>query len=101
MIALSLVQVEYCALMEGTDEVVWLKRFLNEIAHIEPKSIIVHCNNVHSVKMARNPIFHIQIKHIECHHFVQGKVLFEEVDIKNVPSTMSTSSHKAIRKNKV
>jgi hypothetical protein len=38
--------------------------------------------------MARNPIFHIKIKHIECHyHFVQEKVLFEEVDIKHVPST--------------
>ncbi len=87
MIALSLVEVEYCTLMEGTDEVVWLRRFLNEIAHIEPKSIIVQRNNVHSVKMARNLIFHIQIKHIECHHFVQGNVLFEAVDIKNVPST--------------
>jgi hypothetical protein len=61
MIALSLVEAEYCALMEGTDEVVWLRRFLNEIAHIEPKSIIVYCDNVHSIKMARNPIFHIQI----------------------------------------
>jgi hypothetical protein len=70
MIALSLVEVEYCALMEGTDEVVWLRRFFNEIAHIEPKSIIVYCNNVRSVKMVGNPIFHIQIKHIECHHFV-------------------------------
>jgi hypothetical protein len=88
MISLSLVEVEYCTLMEGTDEVVWLRRFLNEIPHIELKSIIVYCNNVRSIKMAGNPIFHVQIKHIECHyHFVQEKVLFEEVDIKHVPST--------------
>jgi hypothetical protein len=45
------------------------------------------CDNINSINMAKNPIFHPWTKYIECHyHFVCEKVLLEEIDIKHVPS---------------
>ncbi len=36
VVALFLVEAEYCALMEGTKKVVWLRKFLSEINYITP-----------------------------------------------------------------
>jgi hypothetical protein len=46
----------------------------------------ISCDNMSSMKIAKNPIFHARTKHIECHyHFVREKVLFEEVELIHVP----------------
>jgi hypothetical protein len=48
----------------------------------------ISCDNMSSMKIAKNPIFHAGTKHIECHyHFVRGKVLFEEVELIHVPTS--------------
>jgi len=70
--ALSSVEAKYHALMEGTKEVVWLKKFLSEINYIKPRPTALFCDNVSNIKMAKNLVFHARTKYIECHyHFFE------------------------------
>jgi hypothetical protein len=87
MVALFSVGVEYCALMEGIKEVIWSRNLSTKIKHIKPRTMTMFRDNVSSIKMAKNQVFHARTKCIECHyHFVCEKVLLEEIDIKHVSS---------------
>jgi hypothetical protein len=72
-VAPSSVEVEYCALMEGTEKIVWLRKLLSEIKHLKPRSTIVFCDNISSTKMAKNLVFHAITKHIKCHDHIVGE----------------------------
>jgi hypothetical protein len=72
-VGLSSVEEEYHALMEGTKEVVWLYKLLSEINYFKPISTIMYCDNVSSIKMAKNLVFHARTKHIECHYHFEKR----------------------------
>ena len=45
-------------------------------------SIVIYCDNLSSIQLARNPVFHARTKHIEVHyHFVQERVLDGNIDL--------------------
>ena len=46
------------------------------------KPVTLYCNNMSSIQLANNPVFHARTKHIEVHsHYVQEKVLAHEIDL--------------------
>jgi hypothetical protein len=102
-VAPSSFEVEYCALMEGTKKNVWLRKLLNEIKHLKPRSTIVFCDNISSTKMAKNLIFHAITQHIKCHHHhvVGEKVCGNHHTTHLKYSTTSQHSYEAIRQNKI
>ena len=54
--------------------------------------VVIYCDNMSSIQLARNPVFHARTKHIEVHyHFVREKVLAGEIDLAYV----STHEHVA------
>ena len=54
--------------------------------------IRLYCDNISSIMLANNPIFHDHTKHIEIHyHFIREKVINGEVDLQHV----STKEHVA------
>ena len=43
---------------------------------------MIYCDNLTSIQLVKNPIFHARIKHIEVHyHFVCERVLSGEVEL--------------------
>ena len=47
----------------------------------------VYYDNLNSIQLAKNPVFHARTKHIEVqYHFVWKSVLSNEVDLYNVPT---------------
>jgi hypothetical protein len=45
------------------------------------KQVVRYCDNLNSIQLARNPMFHAQTKHIKVHyHFIREKVLAGEID---------------------
>ena len=47
----------------------------------------IYCDNLSSIQLAKNPIFHARTKHIEVHyHFVREHVLSSEVELQYVPT---------------
>ena len=52
-------------------EVLWLKRILKDLNISIKDLILLYCNNMSSIPLARNPMCHAQTKHIDVHyHFI-------------------------------
>ena len=52
----------------------------------------IYCDNLSSIQLAKNPIFHARTKHIEVHnHFVRELVFFGEVEMVYVPTDWQTA----------
>ncbi len=44
--------------------------------------VVIYCDNISSILLANNPVYHARIKHIEVHyHFIKKKVLAKEIDL--------------------
>mgnify|MGYP000314775733 CR=1 FL=1 len=56
--------------------------------HVEvSEPTVIYYDNLNSIQLAKNPVFHAQTKHIEVHyHFVQERVLAEEIELLHVPT---------------
>ncbi len=47
--------------------------------------IVISCDNINSMLLTNNPIYHARTKHIEVHyHFIREKVLAKEIDLIHV-----------------
>ncbi|MCO5569448.1 hypothetical protein L7F22_023160 [Adiantum nelumboides] len=80
-VALSSTEVEYRALALATCEIMWLKKIFKDL-NVQVNMFPLYGNNMSSIYLAGNPMFHAQSKHIEVHyHFIREKVLVKEVDI--------------------
>ena len=53
-----------------------------DISHSSMQMVELYCDNMSSIRLASNPVFHARTKHIEMHyHFIWEKVLQEEIDL--------------------
>jgi hypothetical protein len=47
--------------------------------------IVIYCDNISSILLANNLVYHARTKHIEVHyHFIRKKVLAKEIDLIHV-----------------
>ena len=74
-VALSTTEAEYVALGSATQEVIWLRKLLNDLGVDTTKPTIIHEDNQGAIAIARNPVGHKRTKHIDIkHHFVREQV---------------------------
>ncbi len=46
---------------------------------------VIYCDNISSILLANNPVYHARTKHIQVHyHFIRKKVLAKEIDLIHV-----------------
>jgi len=84
-VVIFLVEAKYCALMEGTKYVIWLRRHLRDIKHEKPRLPIIFYNNIKNIKSAKNLFFHTRTKHIEWHYnFMHEKIMFSEINVTHI-----------------
>jgi len=44
--------------------------------------VLIYCDNISSILLANNPVYHVKTKHIEVHyHFIREKILAKEIDL--------------------
>jgi hypothetical protein len=49
--------------------------------------IVIYCDNINSILLANNPMYHSRTKHIEVYyHFIREKVLAREINLIHVNS---------------
>jgi hypothetical protein len=66
---------------------VWLKRLLKDLHEEVSDPIVIYSDNLSSIQLAKNPVFHARTKHIEVHyHFVRERVLSGDVELRYVPT---------------
>lgn len=64
-VALSSCEAEYQALCATTCEAIWLRRLLNDAGEEQKESTMIKTDNQSTIKLAYNPIFHKNTKHID------------------------------------
>jgi hypothetical protein len=70
----------------GSAAVTWsskkLRKLLGDLGLHVDRQVVIYCDNLSSIQLARNPVFHAWTKHIEVHyHFIREKVLVGEIDL--------------------
>ncbi len=79
----SSTEAEYIALSHATQEVVWLRRILNDIGEKQEQPSIMNEDNQAAIELSRNPRFHNRTKHIDvAYHFVREKVNDKSINVK-------------------
>ncbi len=49
--------------------------------------VVIYCDNIISILLVNNPVYHARTKHIGVHyHFIREKVLAKEIDLIHVSS---------------
>ena len=80
--ALSSIEVECRGAIVATCAAIWLKRLFQDLQVEVPNPIQIYYDNISSMYLAMNPIFHARTKHIEVHyHFVHERVLSGGVEL--------------------
>ena len=81
-VALSNTEAKYRGAAVAACEVAWLSTLLGDLGVQVDEQVVIHCNNLSSIQLARNPVFHAQTKHIEVHyHYVRERVLVGDIDL--------------------
>jgi hypothetical protein len=81
-VALSSTEAEYRGATMAACEVDWLRKLLGNLGLHVDRQVVIYYDNLNSIQLARNPLFHARPKHIEVHyHFIREKVLAGEIDL--------------------
>ena len=49
------------------------------------RPLVIYCDNISAILLAKNPIFHARTKHIEVHyHFVHEKIVEGLIDLRHI-----------------
>ena len=74
-------EVEYIAANAAACQTIWLRRILADLRERQEDGTTIFCDNISSIALSKNPIFHGRSKHIEIiYHFIRK--LVENGDIK-------------------
>ena len=66
-------EVEFVAAVGSASQVVWMRRVLDQLGHVQKKStIVMYDNNSSTIKLSKNPVTHGRSKHIDIRfHFLR------------------------------
>ncbi|MCO5563122.1 hypothetical protein L7F22_016758 [Adiantum nelumboides] len=71
IVALSSTETEYRGVVDVACEIAWLCKLLVDLRLQVNTEVVIYCDNLSSLHLARNPVFHEWTKHIEVHyHFI-------------------------------
>ena len=68
MVALSSIKTEYRGIAIAVCEAMLLKRLLKDLDESVDEPVLVYCNNLNNIRLAKNPVFHPRAKHIEVYY---------------------------------
>ena len=81
-VALSSAEAEYIAATSAAREAVWLRRILIDLQHKQETPTTMFCDNMSTIAMTKNPVFHSRSKHIEIrHHYIRELVDKKEIEL--------------------
>ena len=101
-VALSTTEAEYIAATETGKEMIWLKRFLQELG-LHQKEYAVYCDSQSAIDLSKNSMYHARTKHIDVrYHWIREMVDDESLKVLKIstnenPSDMLT---KVVPRNK-
>ncbi|KAI0529694.1 hypothetical protein KFK09_002249 [Dendrobium nobile] len=86
-VARSSTEAEYRALAAATSDVLWLRRLMADFHVPRSQATSIFCDNISTLTLAHNPVFHARTKHIEIdHHFISDRIRHNTIDVSHISS---------------
>ena len=85
-------------------EAIWLKRILKDLGVPIKDSTPLYCDNMSSIYLAWNLVFHTRTKHIEVHyHFIRERIPASDVNLLHISTNLQMTDifTKALRADKL
>ena len=93
IVALSSTETEYQSAAMTAQESTWLKQLMEDLHEPIEYQIRIFCDNLSSIRLAENYVFHARTKHIEVHyHYIRKKVLEGEIKTEEQTADILTKS---------
>jgi hypothetical protein len=90
-VALSSCEAELYAATSAAQELLWLKRLLQELGHPTSRPELF-CDNKSTVALTKDPIFSARSKHIEARYFfLRELVAARELKTKHLPGDVNVA----------
>ena len=79
-VALFSTKAEYRSAAMAAQESTWLKQLMEDLHQPTEYLVRILCDNLSSIHLAENHVFHVRTKHIEVHyHYIREKILEGEI----------------------
>ena len=75
----SSIETKYIAASKASQEALWIRRLLEDTCHQQAHPTTIFCDNQSSIKLTKNPVYHVRSKHIEVHHHFVRDLMESEV----------------------
>ncbi|KAI4344544.1 hypothetical protein L6164_011759 [Bauhinia variegata] len=83
-VALSSTEVEYIAITEAEKELLWIKRFLQEL-DLNQERYVVHSDSQSAIHLSKNLTFHLRSKHIEVrYHWIRDALERKQFSLEKI-----------------
>jgi len=87
VVARSNAEAEFRSVAHGFCEVLWIKKFMQELKIAGPTPMKVYCDNKAAISIAHNPVLHDRTKHVEVDkHFIKEKIDSGEICMSYIPT---------------
>ena len=87
VVAQSSAEAEYIAAAAALNQAAWIRKILDDLGIQLDKAIVIKCDNVSAISMAKNPVYHWQTKHIKVKfHSIREAVENGEIEITHCSS---------------
>jgi len=77
-VALSTTEAEYIAITEAAKELLWMKKFLQELG-LQQERYLLYCDSQSAIHLSKNSTFHSRSKHIDVRYHWIRDVLDEKL----------------------
>ena len=68
---MSNIEAEYIAITETSKELLWMKKFLQELG-LQQEMYLLYCDSQSTIHLSKNPTFHSRSKHIDVrYHWIR------------------------------
>ncbi|XP_016652444.1 PREDICTED: uncharacterized mitochondrial protein AtMg00810-like [Prunus mume] len=82
----SSMEVEYRALAHCAAKISWIRQVLCDLHMLIPEAPLLHSDNLSTLALSANPIFHSRIKHLDVDfHFIRERVQNKDLLVQYVP----------------
>ncbi|CAL8091495.1 unnamed protein product [Prunus armeniaca] len=85
--ARSSTEAKYQSLAHTSADIAWIRQVLQDLKVRLPQQPVLHCDNLSTIALSSNPVYHSRIKHLDIDfHFVKERVQRGDLIVQYIPT---------------
>ena len=90
-VLVSTTEAKYIVATEARKEMLWMKRFLQEL-NLKQRDYIVHCDSQSAIDLSKNTMYHARMKHIDVrYHWIKKAIEEQLFQIRKIHTDENTT----------